>query len=80
MATKILSSLSRRSQTSDFLIRPRCPTLAHGARLGPPWDAADWGIDPDWDFNSAADDTPEQLYALWDETAVGATRSTWPCS
>jgi hypothetical protein len=39
-----------------------------GAPLGPPWDTADWDADPDWDFNSAADDSPEQLYALWDNT------------
>jgi hypothetical protein len=39
-----------------------------GAPLGPPWDTADWDADPDWDFDSAADDTPEQLYALWDDT------------
>jgi hypothetical protein len=41
-------------------------TKITGAPLGPPWDAADWDADPDLDFNSAADDTPEQLYALWD--------------
>jgi hypothetical protein len=39
-----------------------------GATLGAPWDTADWDSDPDWDFNSAADDRPEQLYALWDST------------
>jgi hypothetical protein len=37
-----------------------------GVPLGPPWDTADWRADPDWDFNSAASDTPGQLYALWD--------------
>jgi Protein of unknown function (DUF664) len=41
-------------------------TKLSGAPLGPPWDTVDWHTDPDWDFNSAADDTPEQLYALWD--------------
>ena len=39
-----------------------------GEPLGPPWDDADWDADPDWDFNSAADDSSEQLYALWDQT------------
>ena len=43
-------------------------TKLSGAPLGAPWDTADWDTDPDWDFNSAADDTPEQLYALWDST------------
>jgi len=37
-----------------------------GEPLGPPWDAADWDGDNDWEVASAADDTPEQLYALWD--------------
>jgi len=39
-----------------------------GAPRSAPWDTADWDTDPDWDFNSAAHDTPEQLYALWDGT------------
>lgn len=39
-----------------------------GAPMGAPWDTAPWEADPDWDFNSAADDPPEQLYALWDST------------
>jgi hypothetical protein len=43
-------------------------TKLNGASLGAPWDAVDWDTDPDWDFNSAADDTPGQLYALWDDT------------
>jgi hypothetical protein len=43
-------------------------TKLSGAPLGPPWNTADWDADPDWDFTSAADDTPEQLYAIWDET------------
>jgi hypothetical protein len=43
-------------------------TKLSGAPIGAPWDAAPWKADPDWDFNSAADDTPEQLYAIWDDT------------
>jgi Protein of unknown function (DUF664) len=43
-------------------------TKLSGAPLGPPWDCADWNSDPDWDFNSAAEDTPDQLYSLWDDT------------
>jgi hypothetical protein len=39
-----------------------------GAPLSAPWDTVDWDADPDWDFTSAADDTPERLYALWDDT------------
>ncbi|MFC5265799.1 DUF664 domain-containing protein [Kribbella qitaiheensis] len=43
-------------------------TKLSGAPMSAPWDTADWEGDPDWDFNSAADDTPEQLYAIWDGT------------
>jgi len=31
----------------------------------PPFDAVDWDADPDWDWHSAVDDTPEQLRTLW---------------
>jgi hypothetical protein len=40
-----------------------------GAPRSAPFDSADWDADPDWDFNSAADDTPEKLYLIWDSTA-----------
>ena len=43
-------------------------TKLSGAPIGAPWDTAPWDTDPDWDFNSAANDAPEQLYALWDST------------
>jgi uncharacterized protein DUF664 len=39
-----------------------------GQPLGAPWDSADWDDRYEWPFTSAADDTPEQLYALWDGT------------
>lgn len=41
-----------------------------GSPMGAPWDTADWDADPDWDFTSAAEDTPAQLYALWDRTVA----------
>ena len=31
-----------------------------GAPRSAPWDTAPWDADPDWDFTSAADDTPER--------------------
>ncbi len=39
----------------------------------PPWDTADWKADPDWDWNSAATESPEQLLALW-QAAVDRSR------
>ena len=39
-----------------------------------PWAGVDWDADPDWEFTSAAADTPEQLYRLWDE-AVERSRA-----
>jgi uncharacterized damage-inducible protein DinB len=30
-----------------------------------PWNAVDWDADPDWDWDSAANDTPDELRALW---------------
>ena len=37
-----------------------------GTAPGEPWQSADWEQSPSWDFTSAADDTPEELYALWE--------------
>jgi len=43
-------------------------TKLTGDPLGAPWDALGFdGSDDEWEFTSAADDTPEQLYALWDD-------------
>jgi Protein of unknown function (DUF664) len=45
-----------------------------GRELGPPWDAVDWDADPDWEWRTAAEDTPEQLMMLWRD-AVARSRS-----
>jgi hypothetical protein len=39
--------------------------LLLAAPVGPPWNSIDWESDPDWDWRTAADDSPEQLMALW---------------
>jgi Protein of unknown function (DUF664) len=36
-----------------------------GGPLAGPWKAEDFEADPDWCWHSAADDSPEELYALW---------------
>jgi uncharacterized damage-inducible protein DinB len=33
----------------------------------PPFDTVDWDGDPDWEWHTARDDTPEELLALFDE-------------
>lgn len=45
-----------------------------GQEVGPPWDGVDWDADPDWEWHSAAQDSPEQLYGLWQD-AVNRSRS-----
>src|SRR5919204_5144795 len=47
-----------------------CSRMLHGRDRRPPWDTVDWEADPDWDWHSAADDTPEQLRALWQDAVV----------
>jgi uncharacterized damage-inducible protein DinB len=46
----------------------------HGRERGAPWNTVDWTADPDWEWHSAADDTPEQVHALWHD-AVDRSRS-----
>ena len=50
----------------------------HGRGPAAPWAAQDWENDPqaawDWVWASAADDSPEQLLALWRD-AVDASRA-----
>ncbi|MEY9993708.1 putative damage-inducible protein DinB [Streptomyces sp. V4I8] len=45
-----------------------------GVELPRPWDAVDWDAAPDWEWRSAAQDKPEELYALW-ERAVARSRA-----
>jgi len=51
-----------------------CSRWLHGRDPQPPWDAVDWERDPDWEWHSAAGDTPEQLFELWQD-AVARSRS-----
>jgi len=54
--------LKHLAANEDYMFRVKF----NGEPLGAPWDA--WGYDGsnDWEFTSAADDTPGQLYELWD--------------
>lgn len=51
-----------------------CSRSLHGHDPRPPWDTVDWTADPDWDWHSATEDTPEQLRTLWQD-AVARSRS-----
>jgi uncharacterized damage-inducible protein DinB len=37
-----------------------------------PWASADWQADRDWELSSAADDTAEQLRALWERSVAAS--------
>jgi uncharacterized damage-inducible protein DinB len=39
-----------------------------------PWALVDWKADEDWDWHSAADDTPEQLRAILEEAIATSDR------
>ena len=38
-----------------------------------PWDAVDWKADPNWEWRTAADDSPEELFEIWN-SAVERSR------
>jgi len=46
----------------------------HERERQPPWDSVDWSQDQDWDWTSAAQDSPDELLARWRE-AVAYGRS-----
>ncbi len=43
-----------------------------GEPMSEPWRSADWDADRDWDWHSAQDDSPEQLWALYDAMVADA--------
>jgi Protein of unknown function (DUF664) len=47
--------------TEDYTFR----TKFLGRSPGAPWESQDWDADPDWEWHSAADDSPDELMALW---------------
>jgi hypothetical protein len=69
LQTRIVSSsltlgglLKHLSLVEDFSFT----TKLSGKPPGEPWETTYRDDVTDWDFTSAADDTPEELYALWD--------------
>lgn len=45
-----------------------------GEPLPEPWNTLDHDTDPDWEWRTAADDSPTELYRLWRD-AVGRSRA-----
>ena len=42
----------------------------HDRRPGLPWSAVDWDADHDWDWHSAAGDSPGEIMALWQDSVA----------
>ncbi|TDE10167.1 DUF664 domain-containing protein [Jiangella asiatica] len=47
-----------------------------GDPMPSPWKQENFDADPDWEWHSAADDTPEELYTLW-RGSVERSRAAW---
>jgi hypothetical protein len=45
-----------------------------GEPLRSPWNAVDYRADPDWEWRTATENSPEELYAMWRD-AVERSRS-----
>jgi uncharacterized damage-inducible protein DinB len=46
----------------------------HDRPYPPLFDAVDWEADPDWEWRTAAEDSPDELFALW-QHAVEQSRA-----
>ena len=51
-----------------------CSRRLQGRDPAPPWDSVDWEADADWDWHSAAGDSPDELHTLWQDS-VDRSRS-----
>ncbi|MFC4783400.1 DinB family protein [Nocardioides sp. MAHUQ-72] len=43
-----------------------------GQEYAEPWASVDWRTDPDWDWHSAAGDSPEELRAMFDAACAAS--------
>jgi Protein of unknown function (DUF664) len=44
---------------------PTTAEMLTGQPVGAPWDAVDFEADPEWEWRTAAGNSPEELYGLW---------------
>jgi uncharacterized damage-inducible protein DinB len=49
--------------------------VLHNRELGAPWNTVDWDADPDWDWHSAVDDSPDELRGLWRDAVARSEAS-----
>ena len=65
MVEKMVGALFRRADRtrSDRL-------LGQAPGPGAPWATVDWDADPDWEWRTAAGDTPDQLMTLWQDAVI----------
>jgi uncharacterized protein DUF664 len=47
-----------------------------GQRPAPPWDTIDPGEDPDFEWRTASDDSPEELYEMWRTSVERSKKAT----
>ena len=45
-----------------------------GSEQAEPWRSADWETDGDWEFHSAFEDGPEELFRLFDDACAASDR------
>ena len=46
-----------------------------GQDPGEPWNAVDWDAEPDWEWRSAAEDSPDELMSMWQEAVLRSRES-----
>ena len=80
-AAGLSTSIGASSLTLGALLKHLALVEAYYFRLklcgespGVPWETVDWDSEPDYPFTSAADDSPEALYRLYDN-AVATSRT-----
>ena len=76
-ATRLRTTLGSSTMTLGGMLKHLArfeDDMSHEWLLGqgqlPPWDSVDWDAERDWDWRTAAYDTPEAFYDRWREAVV----------
>ena len=46
----------------------------HAGEYGAPFDTIDWSVQPDWDWESAVDNSPDELRQIWRDSVSESRR------